>query len=104
MSFLKTLTAAGVAALIAAHAQAAPTAAEAARLGKDLTPVGAEKAGNKDGSIPAFTGGLCSPPANYKPLNGKHGFPYADPYAAEKPVAVITAANADKFADKLDPG
>jgi hypothetical protein len=29
---------------------------EAERLGKDLTPVGAEKAGNKDGSIPAWPG------------------------------------------------
>ncbi len=35
------------------------TAAEAARLGADLTPMGAEKAGNKDGTIPAWTGGLC---------------------------------------------
>jgi hypothetical protein len=104
MSYLKTLTAAAVAALIASQVQAAPSAAEAARLGKDLTPVGAEKAGNKDGSIPAFTGGLCSPPANYKPLNGKHGFPYPDPFTAEKPIATINAANVDKFADKLDPG
>ena len=29
---------------------------EAARLGQDLTPMGAEKAGNADGSIPAWTG------------------------------------------------
>ncbi len=33
---------------------------EAARLGKDLTPVGAEKAANEDGSIPVWTG-----PANF---------------------------------------
>lgn len=99
----KTLVALAVAAL-AAPAQAAPSAAEAARLGKDLTPVGAEKAGNKDGTIPAWTGGLCSPPPGYKPLNGKHGFPYVDPFAAEKPIASVTAANVDKYADKLDPG
>jgi hypothetical protein len=99
----KTLVALAVAAL-ASSAQAAPTAAEAARLGKDLTPVGAEKAGNKDGTIPAWTGGLCSPPPGYKPANGKHGFPYVDPYAAEKPIASVTAANVDKYADKLDPG
>jgi hypothetical protein len=56
-------TALAVAALAAQGAAAAPTAAEIARLGKDLTPVGAEKAGNKDGSIPEWTGGLCKPPA-----------------------------------------
>ena len=48
---------------VAAPASAKLTDAEAARLGADLTPVGAEKAGNKDGTIPAWTGGLCSPPA-----------------------------------------
>lgn len=37
-------------------AQAGVTAAEAAKLGKTLTPIGAEVAGNKDGSIPAFQG------------------------------------------------
>ncbi len=31
-------------------------AGDADRLGKDLTPVGGEKAANKDGSIPAWTG------------------------------------------------
>ena len=46
-----------------AHAKL--TADEAARLGADLTPMGAEKAGNKDGTIPAWTGGLCAPPAGW---------------------------------------
>ena len=36
---------------------------EAARLGKELTPFGAEKAGNKDGTIPEFTGVPIAPPA-----------------------------------------
>ena len=36
------------------------SAGDIARLGKDLTPVGAEVAGNADGSIPAWTGGLKS--------------------------------------------
>ena len=31
--------------------------AQAARLGQDLTPLGAEMAGNADGSIPAYEGG-----------------------------------------------
>ena len=37
---------------ISGVAGAAVSDQEAAQLGKDLTPVGAEKAGNKDGSIP----------------------------------------------------
>ena len=36
---------------------AAVTAEEADRLGRDLTPVGAERAGNAAGTIPAWTGG-----------------------------------------------
>ena len=34
----------------------AATEADAAKLGKELTPVGAEKGANKDGSIPAWAG------------------------------------------------
>ncbi|HEX4895791.1 MAG TPA: DUF1329 domain-containing protein [Solimonas sp.] len=37
-------------------ASAGVPATEAARLGKDLTEVGAERAGNKDGTIPAYVG------------------------------------------------
>ena len=37
-------------------AQAVVSAAEAAKLGKELTEVGAERAGNKDGTIPAYVG------------------------------------------------
>jgi hypothetical protein len=104
MQHLKIMIAAAACALAASQSLAAPAAAEAARLGKDLTPVGAEKAGNKEGTIPAYTGGLCAPPPGYKPANGKSGFPYVDPYAGEKPIATITAANVAQYADKLDPG
>ena len=51
--------------LVAAHvgvAHAAVSAEEARQLGTTLTAVGAEKAGNKDGSIPAWTGGLSTAP------------------------------------------
>ena len=74
--------------------------AEIARLGTDLTPVGAEKAGNKDGSIPAWNGGLCAPPAGW--TQGKGGF--VDPFASEKPLFTITKANAAQYKDKLTPG
>jgi hypothetical protein len=88
----------------ALEATAVPTAEEAARLGKELTPIGAERAGNTEGTIPEWTGGLCKPPAGYKPLNGKHGFPYVYPFDDEKPLYTITAANMAQYADKLDEG
>jgi len=76
---------------------------EAARLGQDLTPLGGEKAGNADGSIPAWTGGLKSAAeagfANYR--NGEH---YPDPYANDKPLFTITAANVSQYAAKLSEG
>ena len=53
------MTLACLAALAASgQALAALSAADAARLGADLTPIGAEKAGNKAGTIPAWDGGL----------------------------------------------
>ena len=55
-----------VAASAIATAQAAVTADEAKALGNNLTPVGAEKAGNAAGTIPAWTGGLTTPPAGFK--------------------------------------
>ena len=42
--------------LLPSAALAKATPEEAARLGKDLTPVGAEAAGNKDGTIPEWAG------------------------------------------------
>jgi hypothetical protein len=79
--------------------QAAVSAAEAAKLGKELTPVGAEKAANADGSIPAWEGGITKPPAGYK--RGDH---HPDPFAADKPVMTITAQNYKQLGDKLSVG
>lgn len=93
------IIAALLATLAMTGAQAQMTQAEVDRLGKDLTPNGAEKAGNKDGSIPEWQGGLTRPPAGWKRENG-----YADPYADEKPLFVITAQNADQYKDKLSVG
>ncbi|HEV2677626.1 MAG TPA: DUF1329 domain-containing protein [Aliidongia sp.] len=79
---------------------AAPAMAQtAADLGKTLTPMGAIKAGNADKTIPAYEGGIATPPAGYKP--GDH---LADPFAAEKPLAKINAANMAQYADKLTEG
>ncbi|WP_339420682.1 MULTISPECIES: DUF1329 domain-containing protein [unclassified Pseudomonas] len=85
--------------LLAANVMAAVSPEEAAKLGTTLTPVGAEKAGNADGSIPAWTGGI---PKNAGAVDSK-GF-LADPFASEKPLFVITAATVDKYKDKLSDG
>ncbi|MNM73796.1 hypothetical protein D3C81_855380 [compost metagenome] len=84
--------------LLANSAMAAVTADEAAKLGASLTPLGAEKAGNADGSIPAWTGGLASDAAPVE-----NGF-LSDPFPADKPLFVITAANASQYQDKLTAG
>lgn len=78
-------------------AQAAASAQDAARLGADLTPFGAEKAANKDGSIPAWSGGLGKAPAGWKPG-------HVDPFKDDKPLFAIDAGNVDKHADKLPEG
>ena len=44
------------AAMFSGSASAVVTAAEAGKLGKELTEVGAERAGNKDGTIPTYVG------------------------------------------------
>lgn len=77
----------------------AVSADDAARLNKDLTPLGAERAGNADGTIPAWTGGITQPPAGYQP-----GMHHPDPYASDQPLYVITAANLSQYRDKLTAG
>ncbi|WP_220814291.1 DUF1329 domain-containing protein [Pseudomonas paralcaligenes] len=74
-------------------------AAEVAKLGTTLTPLGGEMAGNADGSIPAWTGGL---PVDAAPVSD-NGFP-GDPFADEQPLFIITAQNMEQYRDKLTPG
>jgi hypothetical protein len=90
-----------LAALLAASlpALAAVTAEEAAKLKSTLTPVGAEKAGNKAGTIPAWDGGLSKAPAAYR-----NGDVRPDPFAADKPLLSISAKNMAEHADKLTDG
>ena len=63
--FRKSLMALAIASLAAGSALAAVSADEAKQLGTTLTAVGAEKAGNKDGTIPEYTGGI-KPPAGFQ--------------------------------------
>ncbi|BBT18665.1 uncharacterized protein DUF1329 [Pseudomonas sp. SLBN-26] len=85
--------------LLASQVMAAVSADEAAQLGTTLTPLGAEKAGNADGSIPAWTGGIGK---DAGAVDAK-GF-LADPFANEKPLFTITAQNVDQYKDKLSDG
>lgn len=72
---------------------------EAAKLGKSLTPMGGIKAGNANGSIPAWSGGVTTPPKDY--VKGKH---HTDPFRSDKIKFSITSENYEKHADKLSVG
>ncbi len=96
--FRHTLMAIAIASLASA-AIAAVSPDEAKQLGTTLTPTGAEKAGNKDGTIPEWTGPI-KPPASYQAGSGKR----PDPFAGEKPRLVIDGKNAAQYADKLTEG
>jgi hypothetical protein len=88
--------------LLAAFSGAATAgvgADEAAKLKGELTPFGAEKGANKDGSIPAWSGGYTTPIAGDKP-GGRRG----DPFKGEKPLFSINAKNMAQYADKLTDG
>jgi hypothetical protein len=76
------------------------SAEEAKKLGVTLTAVGAEKAGNKDGTIPEYTGGLTTPPAGF----AKGSAVRPDPFASEKALFSIDAKNMAQYGDKLTEG
>ena len=111
------LAALATALLFTAQAAATATAEEAARLGKDLTPVGAVRAANKDGSIPEWTG-IRNFPEDTRRMTRKQledlrknkpeeleakfkGTMTAD---LLKPLFTITKANMAQHADKLTEG
>jgi hypothetical protein len=82
---------------LAAHAV---TPDEAKALGANLTAVGAEKAGNKDGSIPAYEGGQTTAPAGYKAGDGIR----PNPFASEKPKFSVNAKNMAQYGGNLTEG
>jgi hypothetical protein len=79
---------------------AAVTAEEAKQIGTTLTEFGAIKAGNAEGTIPAYTGGLTKAPPGFVPGSGF----WVDPYKDEKPLFRIDGKNLDKYASKLSEG
>ena len=86
--------------LAAQVAWAAVTPEEAQALNNQLTPIGAERSGNADNTIPAWDGGLKTPPACYNKGEGR----LCDPFAEEKPLFSIDASNMEQYADKLSAG
>ncbi len=81
-----------------AHAKA--THEEIAKLGKEYTCMGAEKAGTPSG-VAEFTGKWLGPAPGMSTEPGK--FP-TDPYANEKPQFTITAQNVAQYAERLSEG
>ncbi len=98
--FRKSLIATALASLCATGAWAAVSADEAKQLGTTLTAVGAEKAANKDGTIPEYAGGLTTPPESYQKGSGFR----VDPFANEKPRLSITGKDMAAHAGKLTAG
>lgn len=95
----KTLVLSALLVAFAGSVAAKVSPEQADRLGKDLTPTGAERAGNKDGTIPAWEGGITKPPAGF--VKGKH---MVDPYPNDKVLFTITSKNAEQYKDQLSPG
>lgn len=96
---LRYLSAALVLAGTAGGTLAAVTAEEAKQLGTTLTRFGAIKAGNKEGTIPEYTGTPIPTPSDFK----TDGI-YTDPFRNDKPLYRIDAKNVDQYADKLTEG
>ncbi len=83
----------------ALQAQAKVDMTQAARLGSDLTPLGAERAGNTAGTIPAWDGGVTSAPAGYQP-----GMHHLDPFKADAVQYVINSKNMGQYQALLPEG
>ena len=100
MTRVRSLAAFCLTTVVAGGAMAAVSPEEAARLGGDLTPVGAEMAGNADSSIPAWNPDGTPIPAGFVPGSGN----YVNPYPGEKPLYSIDSENWKQYADNLTEG
>ncbi len=78
--------------------RAQPAAPDSNLLKTTLTPMGAERAGNADGSIPAWTGGLTAPPLPPDQPTATHLF------EDEEPLYTVTSDNMAQYADLLTEG
>ena len=73
---------------------------DAERLGGELTPLGGETAGNKEGTIPQWSG--AEPPMTGW-IQGKKRVDFWK-HKDEKPLLSIDSSNVEKYASKLSPG
>lgn len=85
--------------LLAANASAAVAPELAEQLGKQLTPTGAERAGNAEGTIPEWTGGL---PTTIGSVD-ERGF-RENIFKDESALFTIDASNYEQYKDKLSVG
>ena len=89
-----------LASLATGNTLAAVSPEQAAQLGRNLTPMGAERAGNADGSIPAWNPNGTQVPAGF--IAGSDN--YIDPYADEEPLYIINNDNWKHYARYLTAG
>ncbi|MGH8389085.1 MAG: DUF1329 domain-containing protein, partial [Pseudomonas sp.] len=87
---------------LAHQSMAAVSPAEAEKLKGELTPVGAIKAGNADGSIPEWTGGLVKDVSTSQ--NSSNLTRPSVLFPNEKPIFTITSANVGQYESKLTDG
>ena len=100
MIYWNKLAAFSLGTLMAGSAFAAVSPEEAARLGQDLTPMGAEMAGNADGSIPPWNPEGTAIPEGFVVGSGN----YINPYPDEVPLYTIDGTNWKDYADVLSEG
>ena len=104
MPTLNKLAASAIALLIGSSSVVAKVSVEEANKlkGTELTPIGAERKGNADGSIPAYVGNILGAP-NWVDYKGT-GTHYPDTYPNEKPLFTVTASNMSNYAPYLTEG
>ncbi len=88
------------AAALGSGARSARAATQAELLKTTLTPFGAERAGNSDGSIPAWTGGMSEMPDGVQVGQGL----MPDFFGDDKKIVSINVQNMAQYKDKLTAG
>lgn len=78
------------------------SAEKAEELGTKLTPMGAIKQGNKDGTIPPFKGDILGAPSWVKYEGSGNHIP--NPYPDDKPLFTITKENYQQYKENLTAG
>lgn len=89
----------GILSVFSVAAHAAVSDADAQKLKTTLTPMGAERMGNAENTIPEWTGGYTEVEPGYQP-----GEPRKDPFSADKPMFSITRENMAQYAQYLSDG